>query len=59
MGRKENTVTGSHKWEFDGCGVAGHKPDRTGSVWLLLYGELNVCFRVFHQSAANIRVIQK
>lgn len=39
MGRKENTVTGSHKWEFDGCGVAAHKPDRTGSVWLLLYGE--------------------
>lgn len=25
MGGKENTVTGSHKWELDGCGVSGQQ----------------------------------
>lgn len=60
VGRKENRVTESHKWELAGCDVTRHKSNRNGSVWQFFsqYGELNVCLVSFHQSAANIRVIQ-
>lgn len=33
MGREENRVTGSHKWELDGCDVTGQKSNGTGSAW--------------------------
>lgn len=56
MGREENRVTESHKWELDGCDITGYKSNGTGSVWLLWCAEC--LLGVFHQCAANIRVIQ-
>lgn len=59
MGRKENTVTGSHTRELDGCGVGGRLDGFVGGgfFFFFLIAERNVCFRVVTENAANIRVI--
>lgn len=58
VGRKENRVTWSLKWELDGGGITGHWVQLN---WLCMAFTvwLNECLLwSFHQSAANTRVIQ-
>lgn len=37
MGRKENTVTGSHTRELDGCGVGGRLDEFVGGVFFSFF----------------------
>lgn len=60
MGRKENTVTGSHTRELDGwmwSRWAAGRVCRGCFFFFFLIAERNVCFRVVTENAANIRVI--